>query len=109
MVKIARPCRQINVFDTVDVCFTACSILDGELVLWGQLIDIDDPDGTLYTNMEAKIASQIKSFPPLCPREIYPGEAYLIQYNLDKRWYRAKVMNVISSECHVLLKNCLVI
>ena len=43
MVKIARPSRIISEFDTLDVYFTGCSVLDGQLTLWGQLNDIDDP------------------------------------------------------------------
>jgi len=44
MIKIVCARRGVvNEGDTVRVFFTATSIVDGELTLWGQLIDIDDP------------------------------------------------------------------
>ena len=97
MVKIARPSRIINLFDTLEVYFTACSILDGELTLWGQLLDIDDQDGLAYTHLDEKIRRQVaKNEQIKSPAEIRPDEHYLIRYNLDGKWYRGKVMNAVS-------------
>ena len=99
MVKIARPSRIINIFDTLEVYFTACSILDGELTLWGQLLDIDDLDGSAYAHLDEKIRRQVaKNELIKSPAEIKPDEHYLIRYNLDGKWYRGKVMNAVTGK-----------
>ena len=46
MVKIVPSCARrgvVNEGDTVRVFFTATSIVDGQLTLWGQMLDLDDP------------------------------------------------------------------
>ena len=109
MVKIARPSRIINIFDTLEVYFTACSILDGELTLWGQLLDIDDLDGSAYAHLDEKIRRQVaKNELIKSPAEIKPDEHYLIRYNLDGKWYRGKVMNAVTGKkyksCHPMIQ-----
>ena len=97
MVKIARPCRQISIGDTLNVYFTACSIIDGELVLWGQLLDIDNRDGDSYATFHTKIIEQIPHLPVLPINDVRPGDNYLIRYKFDNQWYRGLVMDVTST------------
>ena len=90
MVKIARPSRIVSEFDTLDVYFTGCSVLDGQLTLWGQLNGIDDPDVSLLTQLDERINAESET-PEL--ERVVPGDTYLVKYTLDNKWYRAKVMN----------------
>lgn len=102
MVKIVR-ChsrrRAVNEGDTVKLFITASSILEGQLTLWGQLIDLDDPHHQFQRIIDNAIQdqSEISEFVNDEEDSTFPDDTVcLVRYSCDNRWYRGRVMN----QCH---------
>ena len=120
MVKVVRtrPCRREPApGDSLSVFFTACSVFDGSLSLWGQMIELDDPYNEFKAKIEdvAQSASETSkkgkkwSIPGLFQAsatvcnstwmnlnlEFNDGDGCLLKYSCDQTWYRGRVMNKI--------------
>ncbi len=109
MVKVVRtrPCRREPApGDSLSVFFTACSVFDGFLSLWGQMIELDDP----YNEFKAKIEDVAQSVSSetskkgnslngaennLITKDFNDGDGCLLKYSFDQTWYRGRVMNKI--------------
>lgn len=94
MVKVVRtrPCRREPApGDSISIYFTACSVFDGGLAVWAQMIELDDP----FNEYQQKIDDEAQNIPTTTPRDYIDGEVVLVKYNCDQRWYRGKVMNKI--------------
>ncbi|CBY40300.1 unnamed protein product [Oikopleura dioica] len=95
MVKVVRtrPCRREPApGDSLSVFFTACSVFDGFLSLWGQMIELDDP----YNEFKAKIEDVAQSVSSeTSKKDFNDGDGCLLKYSFDQTWYRGRVMNKI--------------
>ena len=90
MVQIVhrRPLnRAIAEGDTINVLFTATSILDGQLTLWGQLPDIDDPNAEFKEIIDDKLQTISEDIAEETDESVSfaDNSACLVRYSCDNR------------------------
>ena len=69
--------------DSLRVFFTATSILEGELTLWGQLLDIDDSNNEFARLIDAPINKNDEQ--ETTKEDLADGEKCIVKYSCDDR------------------------